>query len=170
MPERPSAPADEDRAVPAAAPSDRTAELESQVGQLEDRWRRALADLDNLRKWCAREVDRARGDERARVAAEWLPVVDNLELALQHAGADPDAVLEGVRAVHEQAIGTLARLGFVRQDAVGEPFDPARHEAVGATADTDALPGTVVRVVRPGYGEGERQLRPAAVVVAKRDE
>ena len=52
----------------------------------------------------------------------------------------------------------------------GELFDPARHEAVGATADTDAPPGTVVRVVRPGYGEGERQLRPAAVVVAKRDE
>jgi molecular chaperone GrpE len=170
MPERPSAPADEQRAEPDADPSRRIAELEGQVGELEDRWRRALADLDNLRKWCAREVDRARADERARVAGEWLPVVDNLELALHHASGDADAVLEGVRAVREQAVGTLARLGFVREDPVGEPFDPARHEAVGATADTDAPPGTVVRVVRPGYGEGERQLRPAAVVVAKRDE
>src|ERR1700716_710127 len=102
MSERPSAPADEQRAEPGADPSRRIAELEGQLGELEDRWRRALADLDNLRKWCAREVDRARVDERTRVAAAWLPVVDNLELALQHAGADPDAVLEGVRAVHEQ--------------------------------------------------------------------
>ena len=170
MPERPSAPADEGQAEPDADPSRRIAQLEGQVGELDDRWRRALADLDNLRKWCAREVDRARVDERARVAGEWLPVVDNLELALQHASGNADAVLEGVRAVHEQAVGALARLGFVRQDAVGEPFDPARHEAVGAIADTDAPPGTVVRVVRPGYGEGERQLRPTAVVVAKRDE
>jgi molecular chaperone GrpE len=170
MSERPSAPADEDQAEPNADPSRRIARLEGQVGELDDRWRRALADLDNLRKWCAREIDRARADERARVAGEWLPVVDNLELALQHASANADAVLEGVRAVHEQAVDALARLGFVRQDAAGEPFDPARHEAVGATADTDAPPGTVVRVVRPGYGEGKGHLRPAAVVVAKRDE
>lgn len=170
MTDRPSAPADEHQAEPEADPTRRITELEGQVGELEDRWRRALADLDNLRKWCAREVDRARADERSRVARDWLPVVDNLELALQHAGADPDAVVEGVRAVHEQAVGTLERLGFVRRDEVGEAFDPAVHEAVGATTDTDAPPGTVVRVVRPGYGEGERQLRPAAVVVAKRDE
>lgn len=170
MSDQPATSTDEDGAGRTSDPSVRIAELEAQLEELKDRWRRALADADNLRKWCAREVDRARGDERARVAATWLPVVDNLELALQHAEADADAIVEGVRAVHEQAVSTLARLGFPRRDEVGVPFDPARHEAVAATADIDAPPGTIVSVVRPGYGEGDRQLRPAAVVVAKRDE
>jgi molecular chaperone GrpE len=74
-----------------------------------------------------------------------------------------------VRAVRDQAVETLTGLGFGRQDEVGETFDPSRHEAV-ATAPTDELPpGTVVDVVRPGYGEGERQLRPASVVVTTRE-
>ncbi|HEY4397694.1 MAG TPA: nucleotide exchange factor GrpE [Acidimicrobiia bacterium] len=148
----------------------RIAELEAEVADLEDRWKRALADIDNLWKRFAREVDRVQADERARVVADWLPVVDNLELALDHAGADPDAIVEGVRAVHEQAMAALARLGFVRRGEVGERFDPARHEAVSTVTDAAAPPGTVVHVVRPGYGEGDRQLRPAAVVVSKRPE
>ncbi|MEU7694412.1 nucleotide exchange factor GrpE [Microbispora hainanensis] len=137
-----------------------------QLAELEDRWLRAVAELDNLRKRVARDMERQRIDERMRVAAEWLPVVDNLELALKHAGADAGAVIEGVRAVRDQAVGVLARLGFPRRDDVGARFDPARHEAVGTVAVPDADPGTVVEVVRPGYGEGELQLRPAAVVVS----
>jgi molecular chaperone GrpE len=148
----------------------RIAELEAEVADLEDRWKRALADIDNLWKRFAREVDRVQADERARVVANWLPVVDNLELALEHAGPDPDPVVEGIRAVHEQAMAALARLGFVRHDEVGERFDPARHEAVSTVTDAGVPPGTVVHVVRPGYGDGERQLRPAAVVVSKRPE
>ena len=60
----------------------------------------------------------------------------------------------------------LARLGFPRHDEVGGRFDPSRHEAVSTVADPDTAPGTVVEVVRPGYGDGERQLRPAAAVVS----
>jgi len=136
------------------------------VAELEDRWRRALADLDNLRKRYARELGRERAAERARVAAAWLPVIDNLELALAHGDADPLAVLEGVQAVRDQALAVLARLGYPRQDEVGVPFDPARHEAVTVIDDEpEAAPGTVLRVLRPGYGQGEEQLRPAAVAV-----
>jgi molecular chaperone GrpE len=140
--------------------------LDEQLAELEDRWLRAVAELDNLRKRALRDVERQRAEERARVAAEWLPVLDNLELALQHADGDPTAVIEGVRAVRDQAVGVLARLGFPRQDQVGVKFDPKRHEAVSMVADPDAEPGTVIQVLRPGYGDGERQLRPAAVVVA----
>ncbi len=136
------------------------------VAELEDRWRRALADLDNLRKRYARELDRDREAERARVAAAWLPVLDNLERALAHAGGDEGPLVEGLRSVRDQAVAVLASLGYPRQDQVGVPFDPARHEAVGVVHDSQAAPGTVVRVLRPGYGEGERQLRPAAVAVA----
>jgi molecular chaperone GrpE len=141
--------------------------LESRVNELEDLWRRALADLDNLRKRFTREVERERADERSRVAASWLPIVDNLELALGHAAVDPTAVMEGVRSVRDQAVNVLSGLGFARDDEAGQPFDPARHEAVSAVpGGADVPPGTVLHVVRPGYGGGEHQLRPAAVVVA----
>jgi|SRR5215470_12505928 len=136
-----------------------------ELADLEDRLRRALADMDNLRKRCARDIARERATERTRVAAEWLPIVDNLELALQHA-EDVAGLVEGVRAVHQQAVATLARLGFPRFDAVGQPFDPALHEAVG-TVDDGAPARTVVAVVRPGYGTPEALLRPASVVVAR---
>jgi molecular chaperone GrpE len=149
-------------------PSDRIGDLEAQVVELEHKWKRAVADLDNLWKRCTREIERERSDERARVAAQLLPVVDNLELALEHAGANPEVLLEGVRAVRDQAVSVLARLGFARHAEVGEPFDPTRHEAVSAIPDREASPGTVVGVIRPGYGEDDHQLRPAAVVVATR--
>jgi molecular chaperone GrpE len=138
------------------------------VAALEDRLRRALADLDNLRKRYARELERQRVAEVNRVAAAWLPVLDNLDLALGHADADPSTIIEGVRAVRDQALGVLANLGFSRYDEVGVPFDPTRHEVVNVVDDAEAEPGTVVQVLRPGYGTGERQLRPGAVTVAGR--
>jgi molecular chaperone GrpE len=104
------------------------------------------------------------------VAAEWLPILDNLELALAHAQSDPTAIVQGIHAVRDQALAVLTRLGFPRRNDKGEHFDPTRHEAVSAVADPDIEPGTIVHVVRPGYGGDEHQLRPAAVVVAQRPE
>ncbi len=138
--------------------------------KLEDQWRRAAADLDNLRKRYARELDRERTSERSRVASAWLPIVDNLELALNHAGDQSDAVVEGVRSILEQALQVLEQLGYPRDAQAGVPFDPERHEVVGVVDHPDSPPGTVVQVVRPGYGEGSRQLRPASVVVSQRKE
>jgi molecular chaperone GrpE len=145
-------------------------ELEARVAELEDRWRRALADLDNLRKRRARDIEAARADARARVVAQFLPVIDHLELALEHAQADPGALIEGVRLVRDQAVGLLERLGFQRIDEVGVPFDPARHEAIATVKDPNVRPGTVVKVVRPGYAGDGSQLRPAGVIVATGDQ
>jgi molecular chaperone GrpE len=142
-------------------------ELRTRVTEAEDLKLRALADLDNLRKRCATQVGQAAADARASVAAEWLPVVDNLDRALDHSQADPDAVIEGVRSVRDQALRVLASLGYPRRDDVGASFDPARHYAVAVQSDPDVAAGTVIDVVRPGYGDGEHQLRPAQVVVAK---
>ncbi|MEV5752398.1 nucleotide exchange factor GrpE [Actinoallomurus sp. NPDC052308] len=141
--------------------------LATRLAELEDRWKRALADLENHRKRAARDAERLRSDERARTAAEWLPVVDNLERAIEHAGAEPDVLLEGIRAVRDQALALLARLGYPRQDDTGRLFDPTRHEAVATIPDADAPEGTIVQVTSPGYGQGENQLRPAQVVVSK---
>lgn len=142
-------------------------ELTQRIAELEDQRLRALADLDNLRKRCASQVSSARAETRAEVAARWLPVVDNLERALDHAHADPGSIIEGIRAVLDQAMGVLSQLGFPRRDDLGTPFDPTRHEAIAAVSDPDTPAGSVVDVVRPAYGEGDRQLRPAQVVVAK---
>jgi molecular chaperone GrpE len=145
------------------------ADLEARLAEAEDQKLRALADLDNLRKRCAAQVERAGADARTEVARQWLPVVDNLERALEHATADPRMIVEGIQAVRQQALGVLASLGFPRRDDTGATFDPARHEAVAARYDPRVPPGTVVQVVRPGYGEPDCQLRPAQVVVAKAD-
>lgn len=144
--------------------------LRARVAELEDRWRRTVADLDNMRKRFAREREQLREEERARAAADWLPILDNLELALQHAGADPVAIREGVQAVRDQAVDLMARLGFPRRDDTGAPFDPRRHEAVSTVVDASAKPGTVVHVVKPGYGDDTRQLRPASVIVAAQEQ
>jgi molecular chaperone GrpE len=141
----------------------------SQVSDVEDQLKRVLADFDNLRKRLASEVAGARSKERAAVAAAFLPVLDNLELALSHAGSDPSLVQEGIEAVRDQAVAILATLGFVRFDPLAEQFDPVRHEAVSTAPGSSAAPGTIVHVVHPGYGDGEHQLRPAAVVVATKE-
>jgi molecular chaperone GrpE len=152
------------------AEPDRSAVAE-QLGQfatLEDKWRRALADLDNARKRHARELAHEAEAERRRVCLAWLPVVDNLELAIEHADDRRDPLVTGIEAVRDQALALLQSLGFARHDEAGVPFDPMRHEVVGVLDDAEAEPGTVVTVLRPGYGDPpDRQLRPAAVLVSR---
>jgi molecular chaperone GrpE len=150
------------------AESEALEKARARIAQLEDGWRRAAAELDNFRKRCAKDLVRAREQERARTAAGWLPVVDNLERALEHASSDPEQIIEGVQAVHQQALSVLSGLGFPRRDDAGKAFDPALHEAVGTVADKELVPGTVAQVLRPGYGRDDEILRPAAVVVATR--
>jgi molecular chaperone GrpE len=163
--------ADPGAAGPAQDVDAQDGDLDRRLAELEDRWRRAVADLDNMRKRVAGESARQREAERARVTTEWLPVLDNLDLALQHPDADPEALIEGILAIRNQALAAVSRLGYLRYGEPGVPFDPARHEVVATEpASTEVEAGTVTRVVRPGYAGNERQLRPAAVVVATRGE
>ncbi|HEY3683081.1 MAG TPA: nucleotide exchange factor GrpE [Streptosporangiaceae bacterium] len=148
------------------ADSEQVAELRRRLAEMEDRWMRAAADLDNVRKRTARDADARAEQERVRVAALWLPVVDDLDRALEHAADGPGSMAEGVRAIRDRAVHILAELGFPRRDEAGVPFDPALHEAVSAVPDPAAPAGTVVQVLRPGYGEGRGQLRPAFVIVS----
>src|SRR3979411_362914 len=97
---------------------------DKELAKLEDRWRRAVADLDNLRKRYARELDRERTTERSRVAGAWLPIVDNLERAISHAGDQSDPVVEGVRSVLGQALQVLEQLGYPRDAEAGVSLDP----------------------------------------------
>jgi molecular chaperone GrpE len=151
-------------AEPQASETDEATDAERTGAEPDPQLLRALADLDNLRKRYERQLALASQAERARVISLWLPVVDDLERALEHADGGPMA--EGLRAVYEHAISLLERLGYTRFDDVGKPFDPARHEAVGAI-DADAPPSSIVAVVQPGYERMDEVLRPARVVVAR---
>jgi molecular chaperone GrpE len=132
-----------------APEADPLEEAAARIAQLEDGWRRAAAELDRFRKRCAKDLVWAREQERAGAAAGWLPVVDNLERALQHASSEPEQIIQGVRGVYQQALSVLAGLGFPRRDDIGKAFDPALHEAVGTITDDELTPGRIAHVVRP---------------------
>jgi len=133
---------------------------------------RSLAEQENM----ARRQDRERGD-RARYAVEplardLLEVVDQLEMAVEHAGAGAENLVQGVSLVLKGLGSVLERHGVERMEADGEAFDPARHEAISiveATGDSEqkSRPDSVDRVVRAGYRFKDRLLRPARVVVAR---
>lgn len=138
-----------------------------------DRLLRATADLDNFRKRAKRDVDDARIEARSRVLKEMLPVIDNLERALEHAetsakgdGADATGIIDGVKLVLRQFAQALERCDVTQVPADG-PFDPNVHEAIGQIETAEQPPGSIVQVMQRGYRIGERLLRPALVVVAK---
>ncbi|MBL9013299.1 MAG: nucleotide exchange factor GrpE [Myxococcales bacterium] len=164
-------------AAPAeAAPPDRMAELETRIAGLEkekkenwDRYLRAAADLENLRKRQKREAEDAKYEAKAKVLKEMLPVVDNLERAVEHAAAgseEKNPIVEGVQLVLRQFTTAFERLDVTAIDAMGQPFDPNLHEAI-SQQESDQPPGTVVQVLQRGYKSGDRLLRPSLVVVAK---
>ncbi len=133
-----------------------------------DRYLRTAADLENLRKRQRREIDDAKLESKARVLKEMLPVVDNLERAIEHATtqAGTNPIVEGVQLVLRQFLTAFERLEVTPVEAAGQPFDPNLHEAI-SQQESDAAPGTVVQVLQRGYKSGDRLLRPALVVVAK---
>lgn len=143
-------------------------ELQERLAATEDRLLRALADLDNQRKRLAREIEREREDIRAGVLADWLEVADSAERALAAFGdrAD-DPMFVGLAALAAQIEEALRRQGVQRFGAPGEPFDPARHEALGTMPAGEVPPGSVAAVIRAGYALDGRLLRPAQVVVAR---
>ena len=139
--------------------------------EAEDIRLRALADLDNARKRLARERE-----EQVRFAAEAvltaiIPSLDNLNLALRH--ATPAEVcadfVTGVRMTRDLLLDALRQQGLQTVGEVGEMFDPARHEAVGMAASADVPAGCVCSLLAFGYTLHGRLLRPAKVLVCKKD-
>jgi molecular chaperone GrpE len=136
-----------------------------EIAALEDRLKRALADLDNYRKRSAREIDRRVLESREGILRDWLEAVDSIDRALQ---LDPDGeAAGGLRAVLDQMESILARQGVTRTGEAGEQFDPARHEAISVRENGEQPDRTVVDVARSGYALGDRVLRPAQVVVSR---
>jgi molecular chaperone GrpE len=141
-------------------------ELADELARMEDRYRRALADLDNLRKRTTREIERRVEESREVLLRECLEAVDSVERAIGMTAEGP--VREGLDSVLQQMELILARHGVERIGKPGDPFDPERHEAVGVAERDDVDDRTVVAVVRSGYVMRDRVLRPAQVIVSRR--
>lgn len=157
---------------PAAAeptPADRLTEALAEAGRLRDQLLRTAADFDNYRKRSRRELDDATRRGKESAVKDLLPVFDNFERAINHAGQSPEAksVAEGLKIVLKQFIDTLEKIGIQRVTAIGQPFDPALHEAIQHMESKDQPAGVVLYEVQPGYRIGDYLLRAAMVVVSK---
>jgi molecular chaperone GrpE len=152
-----------------AEPIDPIEEAQGEARKFKDQWMRTAADFDNYRKRARREVEDARKSGREDLLRELLPVFDNLERALTSAqrASDIKGVAEGLSMVMKQFEGTLGRVGITKVPAVGQPFDPAVHEAIQQVETDDHPAGQVVSEVQPGYMQGDKLVRAAMVVVAK---
>jgi molecular chaperone GrpE len=154
-------------AGPVGEPADELSELRDKAAENWDKYLRAVAELENVRKRAARDVENARKFALERFASELLAVRDSLEMGLATAGtAGVEDLREGSQATLKQLAATLERFGVTEVDPEGEPFDPAVHEAMTVQPSPEVEPGTVVAVYQKGYLLNGRLLRPARVVVA----
>jgi molecular chaperone GrpE len=127
--------------------------------------RRTQADFENYRKRTAKDLAAAGTRAKLGLVRDLLPVVDNLERALESAESD-DGLAEGVRLVLADLQGVLAREGVVAVEPRGERFDPTVHEALSTRPQDGAEPGVVLDVVLKGYRMSDTVIRPARVVVS----
>ncbi len=142
---------------------------QAEIARLRDQLLRTAADFDNFRKRARREQEDATRRGRETTVKDLLPIFDNLERAAAHAesGADTKAVSDGIRMVTKQFVDTLDRMGIKRVATVGQPFDPARHEAIQHLESKEHPAGIIVAEVQGGYAIGDFLVRPAMVVVSK---
>ena len=149
-------------------------ELEQKKQEAEeanDKYRRTYADFENYRKRMQRDQAEFRKYANEQMALELLTVLDHLSLALKHAnegGSSGDALQQGVEMVYKQFRDVLEKFGITPFKAVGEPFDPATHEAMMQVETSDVPENRVVQVFQDGYLYHEKILRHAKVGVSKK--
>jgi molecular chaperone GrpE len=162
-------------AAAAEGAEDVAAALAREAAEYKDRWLRALAEMENLRRRTEREVADARLYGITQFARDVVSVADHMERALQalddeiraKADARVKGLLDGVELTERELLKVLEKHGMLRLEPLGQKFDPHRHQAMFEVPDDTVPAGTVVQVVQAGYTIGDRVLRPALVGVAK---
>ncbi|MGR5118467.1 nucleotide exchange factor GrpE [Vibrio astriarenae] len=143
---------------------------EAKVQEQQDAVLRAKAEVENMRRRTEQEIDKARKFALNKFAEELLPVIDNLERAIQAADAENEVVkpiLEGVELTHKTFQDTLAKNGLTEINPEGETFNPEMHQAMSIQESPDHESNTVMFVMQKGYELNGRVVRPAMVMVAK---
>ncbi len=161
-------------ATPEAAPAAQeappaTPDLQAEVDKYRDAALRAAADLENYRKRMIREKEEAIRFANAGLLEKLLPILDNFQLGLDAAASDTAAqgIVSGFSMVHRQLGDFLVSSGLQPIEAVGQPFDPKLHEALGHESDPSQADGIVLRQTRRGYRLADRLIRPSSVIVNK---
>jgi molecular chaperone GrpE len=145
---------------------ERLAEVERERDEYLGDLKRLAADFDNYRKRAARDQESLVARAHERLAKELLPVLDDLERALEAAAEHEEAKLEeGVRLVHRELVSALTKEGVVEIETNGQ-FDPHVHEAL-LSQPSDEDEGSIIEVIQKGYQLGDRVLRPARVVISQ---
>ena len=142
--------------------------IKRDLDEKQDRLLRALAEMDNMRRRAQRDREEYTRYATESLLRDLIPIVDNFDRALQAARGNRDAakVVEGVELIQRELLRVLERAGVKRYSALGQPFDPTRHEAIARVVSADTKPGTVVGETMPGYMLHNRVLRAALVSVA----
>lgn len=166
-----------DEAGEEASEADALAEAEAEIAELKDRFLRAAAETENVRRRAERDGEDARKYAISGFARDLLAVADNLHRTLAAVPEDArqedgplNTLLEGVELTQHELMAAFERHGIRTIEPMGEKFDHNWHQAVVQLDDPEAEPGTVVQVMQVGYAIAERLLRPAMVAVAKRKE
>ena len=143
--------------------------LQEELAAARDATLRAAAEAQNARRRAEQDVEKARKFALERFAGDLLPVVDNLERALEAAAEAPEgnAIAEGVDLTLRSLLDVLGRFSIEQVDPAGEPFDPQLHEAMTMVPNPELEPNTVMDVMQKGFTLNGRLLRPARVVVSK---
>ncbi|MFK7831254.1 MAG: nucleotide exchange factor GrpE [Congregibacter sp.] len=151
-------------------PDSELEQLRAELETARDQVLRAHADAQNVKRRAEQDVEKARKYALERFSGELLPVVDNLERALESAGGDDEAIkpiAEGVELTLKSFQDVLGKFAIEALDPVGEPFDPQLHQAMSMIESPDAEPNTVLTVLQKGYTLNQRLIRPAMVMVSK---
>jgi molecular chaperone GrpE len=147
-------------------------EKEKQIKTLQEKMLYMQAEFENFKKLKMKEKQETLKYGNEALIKEFIPVVDNLEMALDHASKTDDSkgVLEGVQLTLNEFLKVLEKSGIKRVDAVGKTFDPNLHEAVYQEERDDMEPDTVISEFQKGYLLNERLIRPSRVVLSKKPE
>ena len=147
---------------------DVAAQLEADLAEAKDAALRAQADVVNVQRRAEQEVDKARKFALERFVSELLPVVDNMERALEAAGTDESVkpIVEGVELTQKSLIDALQKHGVETIDTMGEPFDPQIAQAMSMVENPEVEPNTVIAVMQNGYQLNGRLVRPAMVMLS----
>ncbi len=153
-------------------PSSQLEQLRAQATEAQDRYLRSQAELENTRRRLRREMDEERRYAELSLLSDLLPVIDNIDRAIAAAqkNADPGSLLEGFKMVSQQLNNVLEKHHCKSIEAEGQAFDPAVHEAIMQQPNNEHPDNTVVAVGQTGYTLHDRVIRPAQVVVSKKNE
>ena len=145
--------------------SEELARCQAELAETKDKYLRAMADFENYKKRVLKERSEMLRYEGINLVADVLEVLDNLELALGHAAADPGKILEGLKMVHKQFVDVLGKWQVKGESAIGKDFDPKLYGAISQIEAPDKKPGTIVGELRKAFFYKDKLVRPGEVVV-----